>query len=294
MSSTLDARVPDLRGGILYTCGAAFLLAAMDALSKILVADYPVATVLWVRMWFFLAIVLTVAVRKRGWRQCYASGVPKLQVVRAFVQVSNMFALVTGFSLMALADVHAVLALGPLIVTALSAPILGETVGIRRWMAVGVGFVGMLVILRPGIGVFEPTALIALLAAFLYGAYQIVTKLVSRHDESDTTLLYTGTIGLIMTSIVVPFVWVTPNFIDFCLMGFSGAMALAAHYCLVEGLSRAPAATVQPYNYSMLVWAVLIGYGVWGDLPDLPTLIGAAIIVASGVYVFRREAARAK
>jgi drug/metabolite transporter (DMT)-like permease len=188
-----------------------------------------------------------------------------------------------------LADTHAILAISPLIVTALSVPLLGEKVGIRRWTAVGVASIGMLIVLRPGFGAMHPMALVALLCACMWSLYQVLTRIVSRTDPPLTTLFYTALIGALALSVIGPFYWQEPDAMGWALFALVAVLGAGGHYLLIKALQLAPASLLQPFAYTVLVWATLVGFLVFGNLPDLPTVLGALIIVGSGLYTFARE-----
>ena len=190
---------------------------------------------------------------------------------------------------MPLADVHSLLALTPLAVTALCGPLLGERVGPWRWAAVGVGFVGVLIILRPGLGVTQPAALIVLAAVLLYALYQILTRMVGQVDSAETTLLWQLLVGAAVLGLVVPFVWRMPapeHWPTFILVAALGGVA---HWAMIRALQLAPAASIQPFTYTLLIWAVVIGWVGFGDLPDAWTLLGASAIVGAGIFTALRE-----
>ncbi len=199
-----------------------------------------------------------------------------------------------AFQVMPLADAHAILAVTPLLVTALSVPFLGEQVGWRRTLAVIFGFVGVLVILRPGIGVLQPGAILAVVAAALYAVYNIVTRRISALDSADTTFLLQIVFGAVLLSFVGPFFWVMPALEHWPLVLGQATLGAMGHLCLVRALAIAPAVVVQPFTYTLLLYAVVIGYLLFGDVPDLPTLMGAAIVVAAGVYAAIRTHHRAQ
>ena len=280
------------RAGILLCVAALFVLTVMDVASKMLARDYPVMQIIWVRYVLFAGFAVSLTWHRHR-RLLPLSKAPVLQSARGLILVGSNFLVIMSFGLMPLADVHAVLAAAPLIVTALSIPFLGERVGPRRWAAVAVGFSGVLIILRPGLGVFQPEALLPLAAAGTFAAYQVTTRLVSRRDEMLTTLAYTAVVGLAATSLVGPFVWVAPDAEGWLLLLVAAVLGLASHILLIKALELAPASLLQPYNYTMLVWATALGFAVWGDFPDVPTVAGALVIVASGLYTFHRERARA-
>jgi drug/metabolite transporter (DMT)-like permease len=180
----------------------------------------------------------------------------------------------------------------PLLVTALSVPLLGERVGIRRWSAIGVAFAGMLIILRPGLATVHPMALVALLCASMFALYQILTRIVSRDDSPMTTLFYTALVGVIGLTIIGPFYWTWPDPAGWALFGLVALLGSSGHFLLIKALQLAPASVLQPYSYTMLIWATIVGFLVFGNLPDLATVVGAAIIAASGIYTFARERQR--
>jgi drug/metabolite transporter (DMT)-like permease len=245
--------------GIACALTAWLLFACMDAGSKLLAADYSIIQILWVRFLSLLAVSGWLAARhgssglitRRFW----------LQSLRSLMLMVEIGLFIWTITILPLADTHAILAISPLIVTALSVPLLGEKVGLRRWTAVGVASIGMLIILRPGLGAMHPMAAVALLCACMWSLYQVLTRIVSRTDPPLTTLFYTALIGALALTAIGPFYWRTPD--------AEGAALFA--------LVAVPA------------WATLIGFLVFGNLPDLLTVAGAAIIVASGLYTFARE-----
>ncbi len=274
--------------GILVTLAAMLLFGLMDAGSKFLSTRYPVPQILWLRYVFTVPLLLLV-LAPGGLAGRLRSARPGLQVGRALLLVVEIGLVVWCFGQLPLADVHAVLALTPLAVTALSVPLLGEQVGPRRWAAVGAGFVGVLVILRPGLGVMHPAALVALVSVLLYALYQVLTRMVGRVDAAETSLLWQLVVGSLALSFVVPFAWTTPAALHWPLFVVVAALGGLGHYCMIKALQLAPAVIVQPFSYTLLLWAVVIGYVGFGDLPDRWTLLGAAVIVAAGTYTAVRE-----
>jgi drug/metabolite transporter (DMT)-like permease len=285
--SRRSAAPAELRG-ILVTLAAMLLFGLMDAGSKYLSTRYPIAQIIWLRYVFTIPLLLLVLAPK-GLARHLRSARPGLQVLRSLLLVTEIGLVVWTFSLLPLADVHAVLALTPLVVTALSVPLLKEQVGPRRWAAVGAGFLGVLIVLRPGLGVMHPAALVALLAVLLYALYQILTRLAGRVDSSETSLLWQLVVGSLVLSFVVPFVWRPPAVQHWPLFVVVAALGGVGHYCLIKALQLAPASVVQPFTYTLLLWAVVIGFVGFGDLPDGWTLLGGALIVAAGTYTAVRE-----
>jgi drug/metabolite transporter (DMT)-like permease len=212
-----------------------------------------------------------------------------LQSLRSALLVIEIGLFVLTITVLPLAEAHAILAVTPLVVTALSVPVLGERVGMRRWSAIGVAFVGVLIILRPGLGTVHPIALLALLCAVMFALYQILTRIVSRADPPLTTLFYTALVGVGGLTVLIPFYWTTPDASGWALFGMVAALGASGHFLLIKALQLAPASTLQPFSYTILIWATLVGFLVFGNLPDLPTVAGAIVITLSGIYTFDRE-----
>ena len=190
-----------------------------------------------------------------------------------------------------LVTASAVVFVGPLIVTALSVPLLGERVGPRRWAAVAVGFVGAMLIIRPGTDFMHAATVLPLLAALSFSFYQICTRVLASHDDPMTTLTYTAIAGSVATTAIVPSGWITPDTVGWIAMIAAGIFGALGQWALIKAISAAPVNTVAPFGYTGLVWATLFGFVTFGDVPDVYTLSGAVIIAASGLYVLHRERA---
>ncbi|MFC3227244.1 DMT family transporter [Marinibaculum pumilum] len=302
---------PVLRG-ILLMLGAMLLLASMDTMAKYLTTVYPIAQILWLRFAVFLVAALLLARLWRGaapdraapepaapdravgsptgspWR----SRRPLLQVLRSLVLVAEMSVFMLGFRHLPLADVHAVAAASPLVAVALAALLLREEVPARRWLAVACGFAGVLLILRPGFADFGWLQAVPIVAAFLWGGYQVFLRYVARFDPPAVTTFYTAATGLAAACLVAPLLWVPPDAQGWLLLGILALLGAAAHVTLILALDSAPAALLQPYTYTLLLWVTLLGYLVFGDLPDLLTIVGAAVVVGSGLLVLRDDLRR--
>lgn len=274
--------------GIAIMVAGMVVLASTDAVSKHLTLSFAVIQILWVRFVVFGAVGTFLALRKNG-LQGLRTKRPAAQVARAVILNLANFIFVYSLSQMPMADAHSIMAIAPLLIVAASAPLLGETVGPRRWLAVAVAFGGMLIILRPGTGVFDPVSLVPLAGACCYAGYTILTKVISRDDSHETTLFYTGVIGFVMMSTLAPLDWRPPTGIDWFWLAVAGIGGTLAHVLIIISLHMAPASTLQPFNYTMLVWATVLGFLVFGDLPDAWTVVGALVIVASGLYSWHRE-----
>jgi drug/metabolite transporter (DMT)-like permease len=188
-----------------------------------------------------------------------------------------------------MAEANGILFVTPILVAALSAPLLGERVDWRRWVGVAVGFAGALIIIRPGSGAMHLSALFPLGSACLFALYQIATKELSLTDSTMTTLFYSGVVGALLTSLAVPFFWITPSPSEWFFLVILGVLSGSTHFCLIRAFESAPAATVAPFMYSTLIWATMSGYVFFDDLPDIWTLVGAAIIAGSGIYIAVQE-----
>lgn len=296
-AETIATRTPLAAASELKGIGlAVFAMAcfgAMDALSKLLVSHYPVPLILWLRHLVALPLALLIlgpATLRSGWR----SGRPSLQIGRAALLVTEIGIVFLCFRALPLADVHAVLAVTPLIVTALSVPLLGERVGWRRWTAVAVGFLGVLVIVRPGLTVVHPASLLAVLAAAMYALYNVLTRMAGSIDPPHTSFLWQSVVAALLLSVVGPWFWQQLEPVHWAQLVALAGLGATGHYCLVRALAHAPAVVIQPFSYSMLVWAVLFGYVVFGDFPDAWTIGGALVVVAAGCYAAWREHVRSR
>jgi len=277
--------------GIAFMAATVLIFSLMDAMAKYLSADYPTIFILWVRYVFQFLFMVALFVRARTTSFVRTKRLP-LQVGRALLNVASTFAFIFGLAFLPLADAVALNMVGPLFLTALSVPLLGEKVGIRRWSAVGVGFVGALIVIRPGMGVTHWAGSLMLLSALIYALYQIATRKLSSTDPPMTTLFYTTMTGLSVTSVLIPFFWTDAPFDVWVLLAIQGGMGTAAHLCLITALGHAPASTLAPFNYGTIVIATILGYVIFHQFPDHWTIVGALVIIASGLYVIHRETVR--
>jgi drug/metabolite transporter (DMT)-like permease len=282
------AAAPAASRGIAFVLVAWLLFAGMDAGSKLLAADYSIIQILWVRF-VSLAVIAAWLARRQGGSGALRTRRFWLQSLRSLLLVTEIGLFILTITVLPLAETHAILAVTPLIVTALSVPLLGERVGLRRWSAIGVALIGVLIILRPGPGMGHPIALVALLCALMFALYQILTRIVSRVDPPLTTLFYTALVGVSGLTLIIPFYWTTPDLAGWALFGLVAALGASGHFLLIKALQLAPASTLQPFSYTILIWATVVGFLVFGNLPDLLTVVGAIVIAASGIYAFARE-----
>jgi drug/metabolite transporter (DMT)-like permease len=274
--------------GALLTMLAMLCFASMDAISKSLVVEYSVPQLMWVRSGLLCLFAWLVA-RPRGLVTALKSQRPGLQVFRSLVAVFEGAMFVLAFRYLPLADTHAVAATSPLIVIALGVWFLDERAGLARWLAVAAGFAGVMLIVRPGFRTLDWPLLLPLAGAVLWAGYQLLTRLNARFDAPDTSLLWSAIVGFIATSFVGPFDWTWPTPLAWALMVAIAFIGAVAHYALIKALDYAEAGAVQPYSYTLLVWAAVMGWLVFGDIPDEWTILGAAIVVASGLYTWHHD-----
>lgn len=275
--------------GIALMCGAVAMFSCLDTTAKYLLDHMHALQVVWAR--YFCAFVLSVVLFNPFTRPgLLRTTRPLLQVGRSALLLAsttvNFFALIY----LQLDQALAILFATPFIVAALSVPLLGEKVGVRRWAAICVGFLGVLLVTRPGFGGIHPAAILMVISAFCYALYNIATRAVSRTDSSETSLFYTNLVGAAAMLPVLPFVWTLPKdpFIVL-LMVVVGAFGALGHYLLIIAHRLAPPALLAPFIYTQLVWTGLLGFLVFADVPNQWTLAGAAIVTASGLYILYRE-----
>jgi drug/metabolite transporter (DMT)-like permease len=263
------------------------LFSINDALGKWLLATYSVAELLLIRSAAAL-LLLAPFVHQAGLAAFARAPRPALQVVRVVLSTLEVAMFFWAVSYLPLADTVTFYLAGPIYVTALSVLLLGEKVGWRRWTAVLVGFAGVLLALRPSAASLTVPAMIALTGSMFFAMLMIATRLLR---ETPNTVLIAGQIvgTLIFGAVFAPFAWITPSPRDFALLSLFGVFSIMALACVNRSLKLAAASVVAPYQYTLIVWAIVLGYAVFGDVPDLFMLIGAGIIVAAGLYIFWRE-----
>jgi drug/metabolite transporter (DMT)-like permease len=275
--------------GIALMCGAVAAFALLDATAKYLNHHMDTMQVVWARYTaaFVLALVWLNPWSRPG---MLTTTRPLLQIGRSTLLLGSTVFNFLAFKYLRLDQALAIMFSTPFFVAVLSGPILGEWVGWRRWTAIGVGFAGVMVVTRPGAGGIHPAALLSVASALCYAAYAITTRLLARTDSTETTLFYSNLVGVLALMPVLPFVWTTPdNWFLVALMVLVGAMGSFGHYMLIVGHRLAPPAVLAPFIYTQLAWATILGYLIFADVPDRWTLFGAAIVVASGLYMLNRE-----
>lgn len=277
-----------LRGiGILLI--ATVIFALQDTVTKGLIQSVPTAQLVFIRFVVFSIFAIVYVQRKAGVKRALQSHAMGRQILRTVVMCTEISIFTFALRSMGVAEMHAIFSCFPLFITALSVPMLHESVGWRRWMAVSIGFVGTLIILRPGSGVSDIYALLPLLCAVMYSFYTLMTRQVSKVDSFETSLLYFGFVGVATMSVPALLSWTpiprdsAPALAALCMLSVTG------HWMLIKALELAEAVVLQPFNYLILVWAALFGFIFYGELLDGLQVFGACIVVASGVYIGRRE-----
>lgn len=274
--------------GIALMLAAMAVVPLMDGVAKHLSATFPVLQVVWARYFFHLLILLPVVLWRHGASALLLRN-PWLQLIRGGFLLGSTILFFAAIAVMPIADALALVFVAPLVVTALSPVFLGERVGLRRWTAVSVGFVGVLVIVRPGLNAFHPGMLLALGAGTVYAFYSLATRKLSGSAPPLVTLVYTALLGAVVMSAVAPAVWAPPGTRDLLWMVLMGALAAGGHFLVIKSFEHAEASLLAPLGYSEIVMATLVGYLAFGDFPDAWTWAGIAIVIASGVYVSTRE-----
>jgi drug/metabolite transporter (DMT)-like permease len=272
---------------ILLVVATVSLYAVIDGLAKVMVQDMDVLQIIWSR--FAFALPLLPVIVGRRWPELLRVERPGLQIARGLIPIVAGISIVVALRVMPLADATALMFVSPLMLTALAVPLLKEHVGLHRWSAVVIGFVGVLVIVRPGSTTMQWAALLPLLTAFLYALYQIATRVLSRTTPPLVTFAYMVAVGTAGSTLALPFVWRTPDALGWAMMAASGLLHGLAHYLVTRAFALAPAAILAPFNYAQLIGATAFGYFIFGDLPDRWTIVGALVIVGAGLYVAYRE-----
>ena len=274
--------------GILLMLAAMTVVPLMDGVAKHLSAAYPVVQVVWARYFFHLAILLPVVLWRHG-VDALVLRRPALQIVRGGFLLGSTIFFFAAIALMPIADALALVFVAPLMVTALSPLVLKEQVGIRRWAAVSVGFVGVMVIVRPGFSTFHWGMVLALSAGATYALYSLATRKLSGSAPPLVTLAYTALLGALCMSAVVPFFWIPPDPTGLAWMILLGLIAAGAHFLIIKAFEHAEASLLAPLGYGEIFMATVVGYFAFGDFPDPWTWLGITIVIGSGVYVSLRE-----
>ena len=282
------------RLGILLMIATTFVFAVQDGISRHLAENYNVIMIVMIRYWFFAAFVITIATRQSGSiRAAAATKQPILQITRGTLLALEICVMVSAFVLLGLVESHAIFACYPLLIAALSGPVLGEKVGWRRWVAIGIGFVGVLVILQPGYTVFAPAAVVPLASALMFALYGLLTRYAARKDTTATSFFWTGTSGAVVMTVAGVWFWEPMSAADWRWMAALCITGAGGHWLLIKTYEVAEASEVQPFAYLQLVFASAIGLLLLGETLRPNVSVGAAIVVAAGLFTLWRSRQKA-
>lgn len=276
-----------MRGIALMAMGM-FLFSGVDAIGKFLTETVHPIQIVWFRqLGLLLGVVVLIGVRGR---LVLISSNPKLQIGRGVLAACSATLFIIGVSYVPLADAVAITFIAPFMVTVMGALILREPVGIRRWTAVIVGFIGTLIVIRPGMGVIHPAAILLIAAATAFALRQVLSRILAGEDKTQTTVAYTAIVSWTLLTIPLPFVWQNPmGTLEISLLVGMAVVAAFAEVLVIMALDAAQAVVVAPVHYSLLIWGTFYGFAVFGELPDAWTWVGALILVATGLYTLNRE-----
>ena len=268
---------------MMFAVMAYFSFSLLDAVQKTAIMYHSVFQLLFIKYCFVLILSVFESRRKKNY-MFYKSGNIKIQLLRSVLSIIESGCFILSFRYLSLADVHSIGSLTPVLVVALSAIILREHVSVKTWIAIFVGFIGVLIIMRPGLSIFDLKSLIPLMAAFFLSIYQILTRKASEKDSTETSLFYTSIVGIFLMGSIGYNFW--QPMMDYSLIFF---IAIGVFYSLglyfqIIALSMARAGIIQPFHYTLIFWAIVLGLIFYNDFPDIPTLIGALVITVSGIY----------
>ena len=280
----------NLHTGALFLVMSNGLTATVDTVAKYMSPSLHGVQVVW---GYSLAITVLVlgyaAFRPEPLWRAFATRRPLLQFGRGAMLFATISMLFVALAKLPLADVIAISFAAPLFIILLAAPLLSERIEVHRFAAVVLGLAGVAIVMRPGAGVFEWAALLALASAVFFAFFQITTRVLASTESPFTTLLYTGIGALACSSLAVPFFWAPISALEMMVFAVIGGLGVAAHVCMIRAYAFTQASFLAPFNYAKLLWAVALGYLVFGDVPQLNVIAGSAVIVASGLYVLYRE-----
>jgi drug/metabolite transporter (DMT)-like permease len=279
-----------LRGIALLLASTVFL-GMSDATSKYLSATLPSIEIAWIRFLVF-ALIMIPAMVPGSPRFALRTQRPVLQVMRGMALLGSSLLFISGLRFLPIAEASATSFVSPLFVTALSIFFLGEKVGLRRWLATAVGLVGVMIILRPGTGAFHPAAFFPVVSAFAWACTLIMTRMMSGRERVMVTMTYSSIVGFAVLCALVPFVWVTPSWHDILFGLLIGVASTAGQWIVVLAFRYADASVLAPFSYTQLLWVSVLGFLIFGEVPDIWTITGAVFIVASGLYTAHRERVR--
>jgi drug/metabolite transporter (DMT)-like permease len=274
--------------GIALILLSTVFLGTSDATSKYLSSTLPSIEITWIRFLVF-ALIMVPAMLPGTPLYALHSRRPGLQLMRAMALLASSLFFISGLRFLPIAEASATSFVSPLYVTALSIVFLGERVGVRRWLATAIGLIGVLIILRPGSSAFHPAAFFPIVSAFAWACTLIMTRMMSGRERGMTTMTWSSIAGLCILSALVPLVWVAPSWHDILFGILIGVASTAGQWIVVLAFRYADASVLAPFSYTQLLWVSMLGFLIFGEVPDVWTVTGAAIIVASGLYTAHRE-----
>lgn len=277
--------------GIALICAAVFTFTLMDATAKYLTQFYHPLQVVWAR--FAINLLLIIAIARAGTVQLMRTRQPGIQFGRALMQVASIMLFFTSLQYIGLAEATAIMDTNPVLITLGAALFLGEAIGIRRIFGIIAALIGAMIVIQPGADLFQPAALLPMVGAFTYAAGALLTR-AARQDSVMTTLLWSAVVGTVIASVILPFIWQTPAARHLWAFAALGVFGSLSQVMLIRAFALAEASALAPFGYSGLVWAALWGWLIFDQIPAPNVVIGAAIIVAAGLYVWWREARVAK
>jgi drug/metabolite transporter (DMT)-like permease len=266
------------------------IFAVQDGISQYLAREYNVFFIVMVRYWFFaLFVVILCSKQPGGLRKAISTKQPFLQVFRGALLALEVIVMITSFTLLGLIESHAIFSIYPLLVAALSGPVLKEFVGWKRWSAIFIGFIGVMIILKPSNNVFSLEAIIPLVAALMFALYSLLTRYAARQDTSMTSFFWTGIIGAVVMSIVGSGYWIALKPVDWAWLGLLCILACLAHYLLIKCYELSEASSLQPFAYLQLLFATIIGLWIFSEKLEVHVVMGALLVVLSGLFAIWRE-----
>ena len=277
--------------GIALVLASTIFLGTSDVTAKYLSATLPSIEIAWIRFLVF-AIIMTPAMMPGSPLYAMQTNRLGLHLVRGAALLGSSLFFISGLRFLPIAEASATGFVAPLFVTALSIVFLGESVGVRRWLATAVGLIGVLIILRPGTGAFHPAAFFPIVSALAWACTLIMTRMMSGRDHAITTMTYSSIVGVCILSALVPLVWVAPSWHDILFGVFIGLASTAGQWIVVLAFRYADASVLAPFSYTQLLWVSILGFVIFGEVPDVWTVTGAVFIVGSGLYTAHRERVR--
>lgn len=287
------SREPRILRGIFFIVLATALFVIMNTGVKLLRPHLPTVELIWARTLGHTLFIFAIFGPGHGWWRLLRTRRPWTQLARSLLLLASTSFFFTALGWVPLAEATAVSFTSPLVVAALAGPMLSERVGLGHWLAIAAGFAGALIVIRPGVGGANPYLGLVIASSCCYAVYQILTRRVAGHDRPETSVTYSALVGTLVLSVVVPFSWQTPDRLShWLILIVIGLLGGLGHYCVARALMLGPASVISPFHYVQLVTAALMGYLAFGDVPSTWMWVGAAVIIASGLYIAWRETQR--